>query len=100
MFQSSSTLRDCTWLNLDIRVFHDGLGWTIKNPNRHWLWGEGEKAFDQYVQWPGQLPMAFRQLRGLLLGRAAQAEAAGLPSGAVAYTLLEMVVELQEMSYP
>ena len=54
----------------------------------------GQEAAGTHLPWAGSLPVSFRQLRGLLLSRAATAREAHLDPILCALTPLDLVVDM------
>ena len=86
---------------MHITVFASGVVWTIKNPNRDWLFSASvprKKA--NIVPWPGILPTSFTKTRAVLLGKMSRSMQLELSDELLSIVILEYVLELFLLQYP
>ena len=89
------------WVDLHITVFASGVFWTIKNPNREWLFAASSpRKKANIVPWPGVLPTSFTKIRAVLTGRMSRSMQLELSDELLSIVILEYVLELFLLYYP
>ena len=87
----------CTWLHFELHVRGQQLTWALKNVNRSYVHlVPGAKLEPTFVAWPGALPMHFRQLRGVFVGKMALAWSSSVRPLLAAIHVLELLLELRD----
>ena len=93
--------KPCTWLHLEFHIRGQQLTWALKNVNRPYVHlVPGAKLEPTFVAWPGALPMHFRQLRAIFVGKLALAWSSSVRPVLAAIHVLELLLELLRLQYP
>ena len=91
----------CTWLHFELHVRGQHLTWALKNVNRSYVHlVPGAKLEPTFVARPGALPMHFRQLRRVFVGKMALAWSSSVRPLLAAIHILELLLELLRLNYP